>query len=316
MLSRWSSLVLALSALGAALVSSQSLAAGSDYAEAMRVRALLTLPTPAVVRSPDTAELRLPVSRGFDQGGTELCWAYAMLNGLETTYRVRHEDADLELSRRAMQYFTMENRHLLRIRGEASYLGERGVAVDAMSMLGNQGLVAFADFADVGDAYGNFDIRRAVDRAGSEAEKIAALHEGLAVVYGVPPAVTHLDDAELSPLELTAAVVEGQVWESYAISRDAAEGYRQHPDPDARPGVVSWYMPQARFEARIKAALAAGFPVEITVGGHCLLIYGARYDAAGRAQSYFIKDSYPGYFYEADPRETMANLVEMTTAVL
>lgn len=312
MLSRWSALLFTMSAL----VSSTAFAAGSDYAEAMRVRALLSLPTPAVVHSPETEELRLPVSRGFDQGGTELCWAYAMLNGLETTYRVRHEGADLELSRRAMQYYTMENRHLLRIRGEASYIGERGVAVDAMSMVSDQGLVAFADFADIDDAYGDFDIRSAVDRAGTEAAKVAALHEGLAVVYGVPPAVTHLGDAELAPLELTAAIVAGTTWESYAISRDGTEGYRRHPDPDARPGVVSWFMPQARFEARIKAALAAGFPVEITVGGHCLLIYGARYDAAGSARSYFIKDSYPGYFYEADPRETMANLVEMTTAVL
>jgi hypothetical protein len=75
-------------------------------------------------------------------------------------------------------------------------------------------------------------------------------------------------------------------------------------------------MPAAAVAARIHDALAAGFSVEITIGGHCTLIYGGDFAENGAARTYYIKDSYPGYFYTADPRAVLANLVEMTTAVL
>src|SRR5438132_960543 len=85
-------------------------AAHGDYNEAMRVRKLISAGPGSGLNAAET--LKLPVSRGFDQGDTQLCWAYATLNALEADYRVTHPGADLELSRRTMQFLTMEDRWL------------------------------------------------------------------------------------------------------------------------------------------------------------------------------------------------------------
>ena len=285
-------------------------AAHGNYQEAMRVRALIRT---ATVGSEPAETLRLPVSRGFNQGGTELCWAYATLSALETNYRVAHPTSTLELSRRTMQFLTIEDRWTRKIGASAVYVGERGVAVDALKLVQDAGLVGYADFTDIADPYGDDQIEPAVAAAPNAPAKLAALEDALGTLYGFPPAETHLNGAPISRSELQNAVVEGRVWESYAIARDGGEGYRPHPDPDARSGARSYFMPQAKVEAQLHAALAAGFAVEITIGGHCILIYGATYDTDGRALTYFIKDSYPDYFYEADPTRTMSHLIEMTT---
>ncbi len=284
-------------------------AAHGDYAEAMRVRALIV----AEKQAPEAAEtIRLPVSRGFDQGSTQLCWAYATLNALESNYRAAHPGSALELSRRTMQFLTMEDRWLRKIRQTEDYITERGVAVDALRLVVDNGLVAYSDYTDIDDPYGDDGVGAAVDDAHGEPAKIAALEDALATLYGVPPATTHLDATELTRDALQAAVLAGGDWESYAIARDGEEGYRTHPDPDARAGARSWFMPLAKVVARVHDALKSGHAVEITIGGHCILIYGAAYDAGGNPLTYFIKDSYPGYFYEADPARTMQNLIEMT----
>ncbi|MBI4862349.1 MAG: hypothetical protein HY815_19130 [Candidatus Riflebacteria bacterium] len=294
---------------------SVALAAGSNHVEAMRVRRLVIL-DPAKAAPPDAELIVLPVSRGFDQRSTSLCWVYATLSGLESALRVRQPQSAVELSRRTMQVQTIEDRFLRKIHQTASYIGERGVAVDAMRLLAENGLVAFDDFTDIDDPYGSFDIAGAVDGAVGEPAKIAALQHGLARVYGVPPSTTHLEGVVVSRAALAEAVTAGQVWQSYAIANQGAEGYRPHPDPDARAGAVSWFMPAPRIVDRIKAALLAGYPLEITLGGHCLLLYGAAYDKLGKPTRYYIKDSYPGYFYKADPARVMENLVEMSTAKL
>jgi hypothetical protein len=297
------------------VLASSAGAAGSDYAEAMRVRRLViedpSAPAPAAAE-----EIALPVSRPFDQRGTELCWAYATLSGLETAHRVRNPQTAVELSRRAMQYRTIEDRFLRRIHGTGTYAGERGVAVDAMRMIADGGLVAFGDFTDIDDPYGSTNIGSCVSAAVGVDAKIAALRAGLAEKYGVPPPETHLDGAPLTAASMAARLTEGQVWESYAVAHDGVEGYRPHPDPDARPGARAWFMPRAALVARIRAALKAGHPLELTIGGHCVLIYGAAYDPDGRPVRYLIKDSYPSYFYKADPARVMSQLVEVTTAKL
>src|SRR5262245_17061121 len=53
---------------------------------------------------------KLPVSRGFAQLGTQLCWVYSTLNALESRYLYLHGGGNLELSRGAMQYLTMRDR--------------------------------------------------------------------------------------------------------------------------------------------------------------------------------------------------------------
>ena len=300
-----------------AIACSSARAAGSDYAEAMRVRRLIRVTEPRAL-PPGAEVLSLPVSRGFDQTGTSLCWSYATLNGLETRLRVAASACaagacTVELSRRAMQYLTIRDRWRLAIQGAASYTGERGVAVDAMRLIAEGGLVAFADHTDVTDAYGSFDIAQAVDAAPDLDAKYRALDGGLARVYGALPERTHFEATELTPAALAARVTQGLTWESYAVATDSVEGYRPHPDPDARPGVRSWFEPAAKLVERIHQALRAGEPVELTIGGHCVLIRGGAYDAAGHPLRYDIKDSYPDYFYAADPARIMRSLVEVTT---
>lgn len=290
-------------------------AAGSDFVEAMRARRLILL-HPAEPRPPAVEVLVLPVSRAFDQRSTSLCWVYATLSGLETALRVVQPASTVELSRRALQHATIEERWVRRIHQAGTYTGERGVAVDAMRFIRERGLVAFADFADVDDVYGHFDIEQAVAGAAGIPQQLRAMRRGVDIIYGVLPSITHLGDQTVSPAALAAAVVSGQRWESYAVSPDGSEGYRPHPDPDARPGAVSWHMPVAKLVARIRRALRSGYPVELTIGGHCVLINGAGYDQAGQPVWYRIKDSYPGYFYKADPARVMRHLVEVSTAKL
>ena len=132
----------------------------------------------------------------------------------------------------------------------------------------------------------------------------------------MPPEATHLDGAPLTRLELKDVVVGDLTFGSFAIARSGDEGYRTHPDPDSRAGAQSWFMVESKVKDLVVASLRAGVAVEITVGGHCILIYGADIDAGGQAQRYYIKDSYPDYFYTADPQRTLDQLVEMTTVKL
>src|SRR5688572_20293400 len=107
-------------AIATIFISRGAIAAHSDYAEAMRIRQL--------IQQDDTLDPRtyesivLPVSRGFHQLQTQLCWSYAALNTLETNYLVKHPEAQLELSRRAMQYFTYEDRYTRKINGIENYI--------------------------------------------------------------------------------------------------------------------------------------------------------------------------------------------------
>lgn len=286
-------------------------AAGSNHAEAMRVRRLIRIERRAL--PPGAETISLPVSRGFHQRGTSLCWAYATLSALETRLRVAAPPCTVELSRRAMQSLTIRDRWRLKIQGLASYVGERGVAVDAMRLIEESGLVAFADHTDVADGYGTFDFASAIGAAPDLDAKYRALEGGLARVYGTLPGTTHFESTELSRAALAARVVGDLRWQSYAVAKDGVEGFGKHPDPDARPGVRAWFEPQAKLVARIRASLKAGEPLELTIGGHCVLIRGAAYDAAGNPLRYDIKDSYPDFFYEADPARIMRNLVEVTT---
>ncbi len=116
--------------------------------------------------------------------------------------------------------------------------------------------------------------------------------------------------------ELNRAVVGNQIWQSFAAAKaGGAEKFDRHPDPDARLGTNSWYMPREKFAARIKASLEAGHASEVTIGGHTVLLYGADYDADGAPVRYYIKDSYPNYFYESDAAKLHSSLMEITTAL-
>ncbi len=305
-----------------------------DFQEAMRVRSLLhaeelslgAMPHARLQDPPVAETVLLPVSRGFSQRSTGLCWAYATLSALETIHLVRHPDGpDVELSRRAMQYYTMEDRYRRSIKQVNTYIREGGIVLDALRLIQSNGIVSFDDYADVADAYGYANISGMIAGAPTFTDKIIALYEGLDIVYAAPPTQTHVPvlaaaepNAAYTPAdvgELARFVLGRDVWQSYTPS-SAKTGFHAHPDPDARWENVSWHMPHSEFPGRIRQALMAGFPVVISIRNHALLVYGADYDADGSPITYYIKDSYPSYYYVTDADYLHANFWEMTTIKL
>lgn len=74
-------------------------------------------------------------------------------------------------------------------------------------------------------------------------------------------------------------------------------------------------MPREKFGEKIRDALTAKHELEVTIGGHSIELYRAEYSQSGNPPSYFMKDSYTGYFYRAEPDRLHATLLEITTAV-
>lgn len=306
-------------------------AVSGTYKDAMEVRRLLSVKTSDLrtkTRGTGIAEsIVLPVSRGFYQRGTSLCWSYATLNALETLYLVRNpEGLDVELSRRAMQYYTWEDRYRRSIKDVNTYLREGGVVLDALRLIQSNGIVAFDDYYDVADSYGQANIPAMINGAGSVTEKMMAMYEGLDLVYTVPPTRTHVpnglasDDPNAAYVEAKAGdlarfVLADDVWQSYTPS-ETETGFHDHPDADARWENLSWHMPRAEFPGRIKQALQAGFPVVISIRNHSILLYGADYDEDGDPVTYYIKDSYPDYYYLSDADYLYDIFWEMTTVKL
>jgi len=310
-------------------------AVSGTYKDAMEVRQLLSVSEAdfqkicdAKARTSGVGEtIVLPVSRGFTQRGTSLCWAYATLNALETIHLVQDPNGlDVELSRRAMQYYTWEDRYRRSIKGVNTYLREGGVVLDALRLIQANGIVAFDDHTDIADAYGQADISSLIDNAETVTEKMIAMYEGIGTVYTAPPTVTHIPNSlpaddpsaaylEAPPGELAELVLGDYLWESYTPS-ETETGYHDHPDADARWENQSWYMPRDEFPGRIKQALQAGFPVLISIRNHSILLYGAEYDENGDPVVYYIKDSYPDYYYLSDANYLYENFWEMATVKL
>ena len=312
-------------------------AVDGTYEEAMEVRRLLTAKTPylhdvslAEIQSlgaGETETIILPVSRGFHQRNSSLCWAYATLNALETIYLVRNpEGLEVELSRRAMQYYTMEDRYRRSIKKVNTYITEAGVALDAIRLIQSNGIVSFDDYNDIIDPYGQANIGDMIESGESFTDKIMAMYTGMDIVYTAPPTLTHIpsspavDDPNLTYVEAEAGdlarlVLSGDVWQSYSPS-ETEVGFHDHPDPDSRWENVSWYMPRSEFPGRIKQALEAGFPVIVSIRNHGVLLYGADYDSNGSPITYYIKDSYPDYYYLADADYLHEIFWEMSTVKL
>jgi len=306
-----------------------------NYQEAMQIRRLLTASEPnlqqmpfARIQVPPAVEtIVLPISRGFNQRDTGLCWAYATLSALETIYLVRNpEGSDVELSRRAMQYYTMEDRYRRSIKQVNTYISEGGIVLDAIRLIQSNGIVSFDDYYDITEPYGDANISDMIDNAGSVTDKIIAMYEGMDIVYTAPPTLAHIPGSpapgnqnstkvEAQAGDLARLVLALDAWQSYAPS-STKSGFHTHPDPDARWENMSWYMPRGEFPDRIKQALKAGFPVIVSIQTHSLLIYGADYDSNGAPLTYYIKDSYPPYYYRANAGYVHENFWEMTTIKL
>ena len=87
----------------------------------------------------------LPITPPLDQGDSDLCWVYATLSILETNYLYRHPGSKISLSRGALQRDSIADRFARLIRGERSPLEDGGLAVEALALIRQDGLVARGD---------------------------------------------------------------------------------------------------------------------------------------------------------------------------
>lgn len=266
-------------------------------------------------KSEGAETIKLPVSRGFDQKDTSLCWVYSFLNAQETLYRVKNPGSDLELSRAAFQYRTMEDRllrHARRNDDTPNMIKESGTPLDAWS-LGKKGMVAFKDYRDIRPEWmvPKYQVVAiAVEGAETQRDQEVVLTAELEKLFGVFPTQTHLGAKEVTPQELAQEVFGEQDWISY--SPGTLEDFGPHADTDARPGVQSFYTSLDNIKNHVYRSLKAGHPVNYTANGHVVLIYGGVYDSRGKALRFFIKDSYSPYFYESDANKVFKNLLEVT----
>jgi len=242
----------------------------------------------------------LPISPPLDQGDSDLCWAFATLSMLETNYMVRHPGSRIELSRGALQFDSVADRFRRLIRREAGRPEDGGLAVEAIALIRQNGILDQSDFHDVVDSEPIFSsIARKLARLPSPADKARALDQELKASLGVKPRTTHLDRKAVSPEQLARAVLGGEEWTEFDLSRDGAEGWGPSHDPDARPETRVRYVTLDTMIDLIHQSLARGEAVVWGSEDHALLIYGADYDQSGKPLSYLIKDSFPPYTYRA-----------------
>ena len=115
-------------------------------------RPMANEPNPAPVAQDVAESYALPITPPLHQGDTGLCWMYATLSMLETNYLYRHPGSQISLSRGAMQVEAVEDRLERLARGESSRLPEGGLAVEAVTLIRKDGIVAQPDFRDIVDS--------------------------------------------------------------------------------------------------------------------------------------------------------------------
>ncbi len=257
----------------------------------------------------------LPITPPLHQGDTGLCWMYATLSMLETNYLFRHPGSKISLSRGAMQVEAVEDRLERLVRGESTRLPEGGLAVEALTLIRKDGIVAQPDFRDIVDSNPiaksiEQDLARITDRAAKEKALSEELHEKL----GVVPEVTHLDGQAVSAEQMANAVTEGYEWSEFDLSPDGSEAWGPSRDPDARPETQVKYVKLDVLIDLIHRSLARGQAVVWGSPDHALLIYGGDYDKDGKPLSYLVKDSFEPFTYRESAEEIQKILHDVTVA--
>lgn len=277
--------------------------AHANYKEALRLRHSLEV-TPQEERflqKQSSEKIILPVSRPFHQGNTALCWAFATLNTIETNYLFKTQGTGkkLELNRAAMQYYNWEDRYLRKIAQGEDYLYEGGTTVDGIKILREKGMIALGDYSS---SPKNTPVRNPfVIASGTIEAQIQSLYQQLNKTYGEPPSVSHFEGEIYSTTEIADLVLEKQNWVAYAPSLNGKLGYQDHFDKDARKETLSYYLPKEQFLSNIRVALKRGTALAISICGHDIMLYGAEFNAQGKAVLYYVKDNYSNPFYTINP---------------
>ena len=115
----------------------------------------------------------------------------------------------------------------------------------------------------------------------------------------------------MSPLELRDKLVGSLKFWSYAIS-PFISGWSAHPDPTALEGEEAYFVPRSSINNIIRKSLKLRAAIGYWFDSHVVVIYGAKYDTNGKALKYYIKDSYPPYFYERDADFVHTKIITLT----
>ena len=251
-------------------------------------------------RAPDEAVERfaLPITAPLDQGDTGLCWVYATLSMLETNYMTRHPGAHVEFSRAALERDALSDRFHRLIYGESGDPGDGGLAVEALALIRQNGLVERDDFHGVVDDKPVLrSLRESLAGPGEPEVKDKALDDALTAAFGVTPTTTHLEGRLVSPAALADAALAGHEWTEFDLTRDGVEGWGPSRDPDARGDTRVRYVGLATLVDLIHRSLMHGQSVVTGTEDHAFLIYGADYDRRGKPLDYLIKDSLDPFTY-------------------
>lgn len=257
----------------------------------------------------------LPITAPLDQGESDLCWAFATLSMLETNYMARRPGAHVEFSRAALQRDSIADRFRRLIRGESGEASKGGLAVEAIELIRENGLLDRSDFHDVKDV--DPLIAALTDALAKQAEprrKERELDDALIATLGVKPETTHLEGKPVSPAALASAALAGETWTEFDLSRGGAEGWGPSHDPDARADTRVRYVTLDTLIGLIHRSLARREAVVVGADDHAMLVYGADYDQYGRPLAYLIKDSLAPYLYRADAATLHAELNDVTVA--
>ncbi len=259
----------------------------------------------------------LPITPPRDQGDSGLCWIYAALSMLETNYIVRHPGSHIALSRGGLQLDAIADRFQRRLRGDpGGRLDDGGLAVEALTLIRQNGLLAEGDFHDIVDSEAVFSsLEDKLARSADPADTGRTVDEELKASLGVKPPTTHLDDKPLSPHELAEAVLGGREFVEFDLARDGAERWGPSEDPDARPETRVRYVPLDVMIDLIHQSLSDGRAVVWGSSDHALLIYGGDYDKEGKPLSYMIKDSFAPYTYRRSADDVHRVLNDVTVAL-
>lgn len=311
---------------GGFIFSNSSFAAGSTIQDAEQLRNKIIYQETQQQGLQNTAykSIILPVSRGFDQQETCLCWSYAFFNALETLYLVQHPSTTLEFSRGAMQYFNLQDRIDLKIAGEEDHLdpkkykkcwAEGGTPLSANYILKDQGALPFKEYHEVISPPKYTDMYYSIFAEGTTPEQQKASADSLLPVYfGYTPATTtYFNGYEMSRVHFAQEVMPKGTWVNYAISKDGSEYIGNSLDPDARRGEQTHFIPRAAFIKKINQSLEKSRPILYSNDHHVILIYGADYNKNNKIISFYIKDSYErlGYYYKAEFNKALTELLEM-----
>lgn len=260
----------------------------------------------------------LPITAPLDQGDTGLCWAFATLSMLETNYMSRHPGAHVEFSRGDLQRDAVADRfhRLVHGEGRAPRADDGGLAVEALALIRENGLVERGDFHEVMNVDAAVEtLKQALAQESEPQRQDRVLDDRLTAALGAKPETTHLEGRPLSPDALARTVLGGETWTEFDLSRDGAEGWGPSHDPDARPETRVRYVALDALTALIHKSLARREAVVAGTADHAFLVYGADYDRDGEPIAYLVKDSLPPYLYRVDAEALREELNDVTVAV-